>query len=64
MKFRLDPPSGYADSYFDIEFLITLDPPVEKATIKVHNDTSGEQLLWHDGNYDKNNLTIVTVCPH
>lgn len=47
MNFRLDPSSGLADSYLDVEFSISWDekiPDYEKAIIHIHNETSGDQL--------------------
>lgn len=43
MDLKLDPPSGFADSYFDIEFLATFTK-APKSVITFHNDTSDEHL--------------------
>lgn len=43
MNFKLDPPSGLADSYFDIEFIATFTKS-PKSVITLHNDTSDEHL--------------------
>ena len=43
MKFSLDPPSGFADSYLDIKFSISFKKS-NMAKIKIFNDTIGEQI--------------------
>jgi len=43
MNFSLDPSSGFADSYLDVEFSV-LVPDYPKTIIHIHNDTSGDQL--------------------
>jgi hypothetical protein len=43
MNFTLDPSSGLADSYLDIEFSITV-PEHRKTIIHIHNEVSGDQL--------------------
>lgn len=43
MNFSLDPSSGFADSYLDVEFSVqTQDYP--KTVIRIYNETSNEQL--------------------
>lgn len=43
MEFKLDPPSGFSDSYFDIEFAVTIKT-FPKAVITFYNETSAEFL--------------------
>ncbi len=60
MDFKLDPPSGYADSYFDVEFIVHLKAS-EKASIKFYNDTSEEHLeiIGTSNGYILNSNTLV-----
>ena len=60
MIFKLDPSSGYTDSYLDIEFFITLDPYL-KAEVTLFNDTIKEQLeiIGVSSGYITNNSIIV-----
>lgn len=43
MNFTLDPSSGFADSYLDVEFSVLI-PDYPKAVIHINNETSGDQL--------------------
>lgn len=43
MNFSLDPSSGFADSYLDVEFSVIV-PEYPKVVICIHNETSGDQL--------------------
>ncbi len=43
MNFSLDPSSGFADSYLDVEFSVSV-PDYPKVVIRIHNETSGDQL--------------------
>ncbi len=43
MNFTLDPSSGFADSYLDVEFSVLI-PDCPKATIFIENETSGDKL--------------------
>ncbi len=43
MEFRLNPPSGYADSYLDIEFIVEFTGS-DKVMISLFNETSSEHL--------------------
>lgn len=43
MNFSLDPSSGFADSYLDVEFSVIV-PDHPKTVISIHNETSGDQL--------------------
>lgn len=43
MNLTLNPPSGYADSYLDVEFSATIKP-YPKSIVRLFNDVSGEQL--------------------
>lgn len=43
MNFSLDPSSGFADSYLDVEFSVVV-PDHPKVVIHIHNETSGDQL--------------------
>jgi len=43
MDFILDPSSGFADSYLDVEFSVVI-PDHPKAIIHIHNEISGDQL--------------------
>lgn len=43
MKFKLDPPSGHADSYLDIRFDVSFDS-AEKAEVKLFNETTSTPL--------------------
>ena len=60
MIFKLTPPSGYADSYLDIEFSVILDQH-PKTEITLFNDTSKEQLniIGISTGYISNNIIIV-----
>lgn len=61
MNFSLDPSSGFADSYLDIEFSVMV-PSHPKVIISIHNETSGDQLqiLGTSFGYisDGNNLVL------
>ena len=43
MNFNLDPSSGFADSYLDVEFSVII-PEHPKTVIRIHNEISGDQL--------------------
>lgn len=43
MNFRLDPSSGFADSYLDVEFSVTV-PKHTKTVLRIRNETSDDQL--------------------
>ena len=43
MNFTLDPSSGFADSYLDVEFVVMI-PQHPKVAICIYNETSGDQL--------------------
>ncbi len=43
IKFFLDPPSGHADSYTDVQFVVEFDK-AERAEIKIFNQSNEEQL--------------------
>lgn len=43
MNFSLDPSSGFADSYLDVEFSVIV-PEHPKTVIRIHNEVSGDQL--------------------
>ncbi|MHA2279306.1 MAG: hypothetical protein ACXAC5_00235 [Promethearchaeota archaeon] len=43
MYLKLDPSSGFADSYFDIEFVVTFERTA-KSVVTLYNDTSQEHL--------------------
>lgn len=61
MHFSLDPSSGFADSYLDVEFSIIV-PEHPKTVIHIHNEISGDQLqiLGTSFGYilDGNNLVL------
>ncbi len=44
MELILDPPSGLADSYFDVEFTVSFADVCDKATIRLFNEINHEQL--------------------
>ena len=44
IEFIIDPPSGHADSYFDVKFVITLESKVDKAVVSIFNRTMQQQL--------------------
>lgn len=61
MIVTIDPPSGLADSYFDLKFRVMLDVLADMVTARVYNETSGEQLDFlavHSG-YMIDNKTAV-----
>jgi hypothetical protein len=43
MRFRLDPPSGHADSYLDIRFIVDFDRS-DKAEVTLYNNTLNQPL--------------------
>jgi len=43
MQLKLDPPSGFSDSYLDIEFVVTFDK-APKSIVTIYNDTLDQQL--------------------
>jgi len=44
MKLILDPPSGLADSYFDVEFTTSFDQIYDQVIIRLFNDITHDQL--------------------
>ena len=44
MNLTLDPPSGYADSYMDIQFTVTVDEPCESMEVKFVNKNTKEAM--------------------
>ncbi len=60
MDFNLDPSSGFADSYLDIEFSVSVsDYP--KVVIRIYNETTGDHLgiLGTSSGYILNESTLI-----
>jgi len=60
MEFNLDPSSGFADSYLDVEFSVSI-PEHPKSTIRIRNETSGDdlQILGSSSGYILNGEELV-----
>ncbi len=61
MDFTLDPPSGYADSYLDVRFIVRFEKSTE-TEVRLFNETSGAQLeiLSVSGGYIvEENIAVV-----